>query len=479
MNSDSPYLWRQGRKSELRHALVGRHRCAAYIPHSALHTPPSRRGLTLIELLIVSVILVTLVATALPVLTPSTTERRLREATRGLNTYITKVQAQAIGSGRPVGIALKRLSSETDNADARGVCLEVFTVEQPAPYAGFDQNSAVRVALNGSASDPVINGYSWPTVIIDFVNRGANNNNDGLSAGWDADLFPPGLIRPGDVIEVQGNRYELLALTTANNLQNGYYTEENHRLTNATPTRIVARPLNDSGQVLNPVYANNGNRLTSQGLASIALDRDDTFRPFWTEASAYKILRQPVTTSAAPYELPEGVAIDLEASGVVGEVPFHFFDDTSSKAFVNNVETENDQPIYIMFTPEGSVERVQMLRNGGRVTGAPVGNVSLLVGRRELIPASTTVDLTSSNQNELELEKNKLNWLNLESRWVTIGAQSGSVVTTENAFVTLSDILALDYDGDGTVDNDRLETRMGQIAVAQEFAREMRRTGGR
>lgn len=457
--------------------------CRKAVP-MRLQIPPSRRGLTLIELLIVSVILVTLVATALPVLTPSTTERRLREATRGLNTYITKVQAQAIGSGRPVGIALKRLSSETGTVssprpDDRGVCLEVFTVEQPAPYAGFDQNSAVRVALNGSASDPVINGYSWPTVIIDFVNRGANNNNDGLSAGWDADLFPPGLIRPGDVIEVQGNRYELLALTTANNLQNGYYTEENHRLTASTPTRIVARPLNDSGQVLNPVYANNGTRLTSQGLASIALDRDDTFRPFWTAPAAYKILRQPVTTSAAPYELPEGVAIDLEASGVVGEVPFHFFDDTSSKTFVNNVETENDQPVYIMFTPEGSIERVQLLRNGGRVTGAPVGNVSLLVGRRELIPASTTVNLTSTNQNELELEKNKLNWLNLESRWVTIGSQSGSVVTTENAFVTPSLVPALDYDGDGPVDNDRLETRMGQIAVAQEFAREMRRTGGR
>jgi len=448
----------------------------------------ARAGLTLIELLIVSVILVTLVATALPVLTPSTTERRLREATRGLNTYITKVQAQAISTGRPVGIALKRLSGETGTVssprpDDRGVCLEVFTVEQPAPYAGFDQNSGVRVALNGSATDPVITGYSWPTVIIDFVTRGSATQQgvDNLPPGWDADLFAPGLIKPGDVIEVQGNRYELLALGSdvGSTVLNGFYSEAHLRAGASTPTRIVAQPLNDSGQVINPVYANNGNRLTSQGLASIALDRDDRFRPYWTQPAAYKILRQPTTTSAAPYELPEGVAVDLEASGVVGEVPFHFFDDTSSKAFVNNVETENDLPIYIMFTPEGSIERVQFVRNGGRVTGAPTGNVSLLVGRRELIPASTTVNLTSNNETELELEKNKLNWLNLESRWVTIGAQSGSVVTTENAFVTPSLVPANDYDGDGPVDGDRLETRMGQIATAQEFAREMRRTGGR
>jgi type II secretion system protein H len=66
-------------------------------------------GLTLIELLVVVIILTTVVAAAIPILTPSNEDRRLREAARSLNTFITAAQARAIASGRPYGIALKRL----------------------------------------------------------------------------------------------------------------------------------------------------------------------------------------------------------------------------------------------------------------------------------------------------------------------------------------------------------------------------------
>ncbi len=156
--------------------------------------------MTLIELLIVIVILATLTAAALPILTPSTNERRIREASRELNSYIAQAQAKAIANQRPYGIALKRLSSDTGRADDRGVCLEAVMVEQPAPYAGFDENSRVRVALNGAS------------VLIDFVTRGTLNppNSDRLPEGWDADLVPTGVIRLGDVIEVLGTRYRIV-----------------------------------------------------------------------------------------------------------------------------------------------------------------------------------------------------------------------------------------------------------------------------
>src|SRR5690242_693729 len=90
----------------------------------------SSRGMTLIELLVVIVILTTVVAAAIPLLSPSNDDRRLREAARGLSTYIIGAQTRAISTKRPYGIALKRLSHDTKRADDNGVCLEVFYVEQ-------------------------------------------------------------------------------------------------------------------------------------------------------------------------------------------------------------------------------------------------------------------------------------------------------------------------------------------------------------
>ena len=36
----------------------------------------------------------------------------------------------------------------------------------------------------------------------------------------------------------------------------------------------------------------------------------------WTQPLRYKILRRPTRTSDEPYQLPEGTAIDLRASGI-------------------------------------------------------------------------------------------------------------------------------------------------------------------
>src|SRR3954465_5243370 len=76
--------------------------------------PP--RGMTLIELLVGIVILTTIVGAAIPLMSPSNDDRRLREATRTLNTYITGAQTRAIATKRPYGGAFKRLSQDTKRA---------------------------------------------------------------------------------------------------------------------------------------------------------------------------------------------------------------------------------------------------------------------------------------------------------------------------------------------------------------------------
>ena len=169
---------------------------------SRLSTLDSRldpRGMTLIELLVVIVIITTLVAAAIPLLSPTNDDRRIREATRGLNTYITGAQARAVASHRPFGIALKRLSQDTKRNDPtkldndNGVCLEVFYVEQPAPYSGFDANSRACVALYPDQNAPDHAGYA----IVRFVTRGSDGCKRHAAVGWAGDLFPSDMIRPG------------------------------------------------------------------------------------------------------------------------------------------------------------------------------------------------------------------------------------------------------------------------------------------
>ncbi|HEX2476433.1 MAG TPA: prepilin-type N-terminal cleavage/methylation domain-containing protein, partial [Lacipirellulaceae bacterium] len=174
----------------------------------ASRIPHPQRGMTLVELLVVIVILTTVVAAAIPIMAPSNVDRQLREASRTANTFITGAQARAIASGRPHGIALKRLSAETGNAEDRGVCLEVFYAEQQAPYTGYDRNSCVCISLLRNVG----------LVTIRFVTRGpVQETPPQLPTGWDGDLFPMNMLRPGDVIEIGDSRFELLDHTKSSN----------------------------------------------------------------------------------------------------------------------------------------------------------------------------------------------------------------------------------------------------------------------
>jgi hypothetical protein len=274
--------------------------------------------MTLIELLVVIIILTTVVAAAIPILAPANDNRRIREAGRGLNTFITGAQARAVSLNRPFGIALKRLSQDTntdplkrsnpsaDIHDDNGMCVEVFYVEQLPPYAGFDANSRACIALHPESPE---------LVVIRFVARGTTGAD--MPAGWRRDEFPTATIRPGDVIEIGGTRYELVQANATNDPSDfseigldelGYFTELNQ--TNVPA--ILGRPVNDSGQQLNVKYDDDGLELEKR---SAALNGQAN-KPYWTAPMSYRILRQPTLTSDEPYQIPEGVAIYLRASGV-------------------------------------------------------------------------------------------------------------------------------------------------------------------
>ena len=443
------------------------------------------RGMTLIELLVVIIIITTLVAAAIPLLAPSNDDRRIREASRGLNTYITGAQARAISLHRPYGIALKRLSQDTNTNKAstsdihpdNGACLEVFYVEQQAPYAGFDVNSRACVAIH-----PTTPGYA----IVRFVTRSSGMAN--MPVGWSGDLFPSSMIRPDDLIEINGTQFRLLGDSGAlsdpqANIQldaNGVYFEQKAA---GRPPQILAVPMNDSGQQINPKYDDNGRDLPAQPARP----------PFWASPAPYKILRQPTFTSDEPYQLPEGTAIDLRASGF--GVDDHFY-----KRDVPGVVDGNDNsaPILIMFTPEGRVARVMFSKlplppnannNELLMFDKPVvDNVYLLVGRRDRIAApevgsdptlqTSAVSAATTDEARTKL-KEPINWLSGDSRWITIGSQTGRVVTVENGAVDMAGVLSSPLRPFDTANPSTEEMRNAQILSAREFTHEMGQLGGR
>jgi hypothetical protein len=205
----------------------------------------------------------------------------------------------------------------------------------------------------------------------------------------------------------------------------------------------------------------------------------------WTYPLRYKILRQPTRTSDEPYQLPEGTAIDLRASGVGSRQFFFNMDPNDSEQRV-----DNRFDVTIMFAPEGRIARVAYSLEADRESEVEtfdepvVDNVYLLVGR----PASIQAPAIRPNNNDptlaalppagspgseekLQEMRDSINWLNGNSRWVVIGAQSGRVVTVENGFVDLYANAALGGDP-----GDR---RNAQILAAREFTREMSQLGGR
>jgi len=111
-----------------------------------------RRGFTLIELLVTIGILMLLVVVALPAMTPSSESRRVREAARQLNVFFGAARAQAMQTGRPVGVRLERMLGL---AQAAAIA---YQVEVPPAYSGETTSSTVRVTYlpSGSSSTTAI-----------------------------------------------------------------------------------------------------------------------------------------------------------------------------------------------------------------------------------------------------------------------------------------------------------------------------------
>ncbi len=140
----------------------------------------ARRGMTLIELLIVSAIMLTLMAVSVPVLTPISETRVARETARGVQSAIESARARAIHLGRPCGVALMPFHEHykygcitIEQLTAPPSHLEEYSVKNGS-VSVIKKNGSIplkrgdTVQVNGSGARLYVSSSATPSVAAGF-----------------------------------------------------------------------------------------------------------------------------------------------------------------------------------------------------------------------------------------------------------------------------------------------------------------------
>ena len=377
-----------------------------------------RSAMTLIELLVVIVILTTLVGGVIPVISPNNDTRKIREATRGLQTYIMMAQAEAARTGRPHGVSF------TESTAGSGIALEVSHLKVPPPFAGFSSQSRVVATIvddsqtrylygnvsRGNDGRRFVGQYNGHRLYaLQFVSTIKDASGKNLP-----DLFPPRMLRVGDKLEIDGNTF--LIVDYGNDKSYPNKIEVINDIEYLVPQINVANP--------EPTYCillNSTGQLPPQNL------------------KRYQFNRLPVKSAEAPYQMPSSIGLDMQASVVEGSDTDGFPTESSLHIHIDNrFRDANDNPIPdtfgILFSPRGGIERV--IFNGQSL--ARPSRIALLMGRIENGGLTSSSEWAMDNNmslDDLKEFQEKINWLNLDSRWLSIAVNSGRTVVTENGFV--------------------------------------------
>jgi len=362
------------------------------IQHSSFSIPPWR-GLTLIELLVTIVIMVTVLAGALPLLSPNNNSRKLREASRQLNSLLAQAQAQAARDGRPVGVAFRESGASSPYS---GMALEAYIVAEPAPFAGFSEHSRVAVTTPGATVYGSGAGANGGTLFTNFYDGyPVDALTFTLADQATPDELPPSMLRFGDIVEIGSYQFMIVD-------DNSETTAPNK--TNAAPVD----PTLETTDVLHCVWINKQlGQLYPQGIKS------------------YRIRRQISKGSDSPLQFPRGIGIDLLASGVDGLSGPDSLDDFNP--------VEPPKQIDVMFDAKGALDSVF----DDKIRNHTIEQVYLLIGLFENgnngaldqndydFAAGTVAD------DELAQRRTRINWLNPDSRWVSVN-RAGRIISAEN-----------------------------------------------
>jgi prepilin-type N-terminal cleavage/methylation domain-containing protein len=404
----------------------------------------TRRGLTLIELLVTIVIMVTVLAGVIPLMSPNNNARKIREASRQLSSMLAQAQAQAARDGRPAGVAFREFGT---TGGFSGMALEAFMIAEPPPFAGFSRDSRVVVTIppsggpttygpNGNGGKLFLPKYKdYDLFLLTFV-----MGSDATLPTNSPDFLPPGTFGFGDIIEVDNRLFMVIDDERDSDDPN------------------VAEELNGVKRLV-----------STDSIQCVWIDQTPgTVIPQGTRM--YTFRRLPANTSDTPLQFPRGIGIDLQASGATGPDGLEDFDDIPGVADVTGV----------MFNSNGTLEGVYS--NG--VRSESVNNVFMLLGAFENGNDGSQDEMDYDfvanpvdDRDELAQRRSRINWLNADSRWVAVN-RAGRVVTSGN---NIFDPTHTDFTTsfDPTPPSELVQQRRRQINAARLYATQMQTEGGR
>jgi len=352
-----------------------------------------RRGVTLVELLIVISIIVILTAASLKIITP-TDELRVREAARAVNVYISSARNRAIEIGRPCGVIFRRANGT--NFPTAATVLD--QCEVPPTYAGDVTNSMVQVqnwTYTASGAPYWIDPFTGQ---VKYVLKVRIQNPVNISNN---------IIRPGDLIQF--------------NNQGPYFSIERQDI-NASPP-IPDFPLESPNNIFfdfskaadtdNDGWVDNYVLTLTLDSYKVPMQALPWSSTAWSGPIAFKIMRQPAKSAAAPLQLPAGSVVDLDFSG------------TDYQTFYEPAPTPPNKynDVTVLFSSNGSVE-------GYYFNNQPypaLGPIFMLIGSQSRVRDFVASPLLTNTPNLNDLP----NWADLSSVWVTINYQTGMAASDE------------------------------------------------
>lgn len=292
---------------------------------------PSRTAYTLVELLVVIAIILLIATLATASLLNDSGESQIREASRMVASFLQKAQALAIKEGKPVGVMIERFYDETTG--------------QYLPSA------AQKLHLVYHAEDRIMPDFRESRA---FVNSQGKLKGLGLALGSDPDAPSSakvywdsnwrGRVSPGDFLVLDRGRLVFQILDSSPTVEDT--DTEKLYIDPDQPPALNTNANWDLGLV-----PGGGDFPTRQTAYTYYIERANPFVP---------------RSSSDSIELPDGVCIDMDGSGLGINFPSfqgRFFegagaDFTPADLAGGATEWYSFAPVLILFGPDGTVNSV-------------------------------------------------------------------------------------------------------------------------
>lgn len=338
-----------------------------------------RRGLSLVELLVVVGIVVTLAAITLPSLRELLKDQKITQASRQVQAFFESAKAKAIANGRPVGVLLDRLSyaGPNNNQITNSTCLRLSMVEVLPPYCGDIKGATAVLTATGG-----LPGYANVAFLPVTTCPSA------LS-----------IISSGDLISFGDNPLAFM---------------------------VTGQP---------QILPHNGNPHVRLFLANPTDAKTERVWPLVSELNVpFRVFRKPSKSMSGGLDLPKGICVDLTSSGV-GPFARNFSPDwIVGDPTWGSVAPADYKGIYIVFDANGGVERVYKGINVGGVIAfgseAPTSTIHLLLGKTDQVVPPTLLTPFDGNVIQAGRDLATSNLMDSESMWVSINPFTGSIYSS-------------------------------------------------